>query len=137
MKQYVVDASVILTALLESRESLVGKIEKYFRSAREGKSHLFSIPFVTVEVANGLRFNTRDKDIALKLFGGFQELQIKKVSLSNSQYEKILGLSYEIGTTVYDTSYHILAKSLGATFLTCDADYYKKAAKLGNIELLK
>lgn len=136
MNRYVVDASIVLVGLLESRESLVKKIKEIFLSAKKGKCVLISSSFLKIEVANGLRFNERDITKAGKLLNGFLDLPIKFISLNDVLYEQSLFKSYEFGTTVYDTSYHVLAKANGAIFLTCDEEYYKKAKSLGDIELL-
>lgn len=136
MNRYVVDASIVLVGLLESRKSLVKEIKDIFLSAKKGKCELISSPFLKIEVANGLRFNERDVAKANKLLNGFFDLPIKFISLNTVLYEQSLSKSYEFGTTVYDISYHVLAKAQGAIFLTCDEDYYQKAKNFGDIELL-
>ncbi|SRR3990172_5139130 len=136
MKRYVVDASVILVGLLESRKSLVESVRDIFSSATAGEIELISSKFLIMEVANGIRFNERDVAKAQKFFKGFLDLHIRLISLSKTSQKESLFLSYKLGTTVYDTSYHVLAKAQSATFLTCDEEYYKKAKGLGDIELL-
>src|SRR3990167_503138 len=137
MKKYVVDASVVLVGLLESRADLVEKVKNVFKSSAEVKVKLLSSQFLKIEVANGIRFNERNETKARKLFEGFFDLPIKFVELNESLYDQSLQTSYDLGTTVYDTSYHILAKTQNAIFLTCDEDYYKKAKSLGDIELIR
>jgi|SRR3989339_1225139 len=136
MKRYVIDASVVLVGILESRKGLVEKTRSLFLMAKEDGCELISSQFLKIEVSNGIRFNERDVDKANRLLNGFFNLPINFVSLSKSLYEQSLSSSYKLGTTVYDTSYHILAKAQGATFLTCDEEYYKKAKSIGDIELL-
>ena len=136
MIRYVIDASVVLVALLESRKDLVDNAKKIFLSAKNGRVELVSSSFLKMEVANGLRFNEKDSEKATKIYRGFLDLPIKFISLSKNLYQKSLFNAYKLGTTVYDTSYHILAKARNATFLTCDEDYYQKAKGLGDIKLL-
>lgn len=136
MKRYVIDASIVLAALLESRKSVLGKIKRFLSLIESGKIEAFSTPFLKTEVANGLRFNEENPTKAVKLFDGFLTLPIEYQKISAPLYEESIFLSYKLGTTVYDTLYHVLALDQNATFLTCDEDYYKKAKSLGEIELV-
>jgi predicted nucleic acid-binding protein len=137
MKKYVVDASVILTEVLDSRKELSDSIKKYLISAEKGKIELYSSEFLKMEVANGIRFNEKDISKARKILRISLKLPIKFILLDPAIYEESLSISFKLGTTVYDTSYHILAKAQNATFLTCDEEYYKKAKSLGDIELIR
>lgn len=137
MKKYVLDASAVLVLVLENRDSLVEKVKTIFKSSAAGKAKLISSQLLKLEVANGIRFNEKDETKAQRLYKSFFDLPIKFIDLSESLYNQSLKISYNLGTTVYDTSYHILAKSQNAIFLTCDEKYYNKAEKLGNIELVK
>ena len=101
-----------------------------------GKVELLSQKLLTLEVANGFRFGTSEVSEALKYFNVFLKLPIKYFSPTETQQRKVIEVSYDLGTTVYDTSYHILAKAHNAIFLTCDEDYYKKAKDLGDINFL-
>jgi len=66
----------------------------------------------------------------------FLKLPIEFFGFSEVHYIKILNLSYQFGTSFYDTSYHFLAKLLKGVFLTADKDYFKKARGFGCIKLL-
>lgn len=88
MKKYVIDASVVLTAIVGKKE----KTAVYFKKIL--------------------------------------------VAVSWVQIKGVLELAYDLGTTVYDASYHYLARFLDAVFLTCDKEYYEKAKNIGNIELI-
>ncbi len=136
MKKYVVDASIILTEILESRKEIADQIKEYLISAEKEKIELFSTVFLKMEVANGIGFNEKDIPKASRLLKVFFKLPIRFITIDNVIYEESLSTSYKLGTTVYDTSYHILAKAQNATFLTCDENYYKKAKSLGDIELI-
>jgi len=136
MKKYFVDAPVILkTALMES-DSVSKRFGKILKEVKLGKVELLSQKLLTLEVANGFRFGTSEVSEALKYFNVFLKLPIKYFSPTETQQRKVIEVSYDLGTTVYDTSYHILAKAHNAIFLTCDEDYYKKAKDLGDINFL-
>lgn len=136
MITYVVDASVILTSLLQTRFDVLKKVNKYFTLLAKGEIKMISTNFLKTEVANGLRFNLKDAEMAVKFFNDFCDLPIEIHKLSASLYEEGIYKSFKYNTTVYDTLYHILALDQRAVFLTCDEDYYKKAKRLGDIELV-
>ena len=136
MKKYVVDASVVLTGILENQKTVVDEVREYFVQAEGNKLELYSSSFLKMEVCNGLRFNEKDLSKSTKLLSVFFKLPIKFIDFNHALYEESLSTSYKLNATVYDTSYHILAKAHNAVFLTCDEEYYKKAKGLGDIELI-
>jgi len=137
MTSYLIDASVVLKSILNEDTSVSKKFEELLKEVASGKTQILSQKFLITEVANGVRYGEKDKTAGLQYLKVFLELPIKYLTLSKNHYETILETSYDIETTVYDTSYHILAKAQGAIFLTCDDDYYKKAKSLGDIELIE
>lgn len=136
MKMYLIDASIVLKSILKEDNSVAKKIGVILEGAMEGSIEVISSKFLILEVANGIRFGEKDAISAKKYLEAFLKLPIKYLSCSREQYKKALEVSYNLGTTVYDTSYHILAKSRNAIFLTCDEDYFSKAKGLGGIELV-
>jgi len=106
------------------------------KKAQSKELILLSLKLLAIEVGNGLRFSVKDRAEALRTFKDFMSIPIKSLVLTKSQVMEAVYISYELGTTVYDTSYHVLAKAQNATFLTCDEDYYKKAKNLGDIDYL-
>jgi len=53
-------------------------------------------------------------------------------------YERAVGLAASLGHHLFDTLYHAVALvSPEATFITADSAYYRRAARLGSIQLLK
>ncbi|MEK7497450.1 MAG: type II toxin-antitoxin system VapC family toxin [Patescibacteria group bacterium] len=133
MPNLVLDASFLVRALTDGNSEACARLKTIFNK----KNKVFSSPILPLEVANALRFSLTDSNVAKAIFAEFLELPIKVINLNDQQKKKIIDISYKTKTTVYDTSYHVLAKSQGATFLTCDVDYYKKAETLGDIELLR
>lgn len=136
MKKYLVDASVVLKSLLKENASVQQQFAKISTQVVIKSAELISVNFLDLEVLNGFRYSLKTEKECEEFFNEFVKLPIKKIALSKTQYIKTINIAYQNNTTVYDTSYHILAKARGATFLTCDEKYYKKAKELGNIELL-
>ena len=136
MKTILIDASLVVTALLQENLKVENRFKSLLKSAQYKNILLISTKFLNLEVANALRFGIKDKEKCLNLINDFAKLPIKTFVLSKNQIYSAVETSYYLGTTVYDTSYHILAKTHGATFLTCDEEYYKKAKDLGDIDFL-
>ena len=136
MKSFVVDASVVLKTILNESDVVVNKFSKILEDARDKKVSLSSSKLLDLEVGNGLRFALKDKNEAVNAFRIFCHLPIKTLVLTDVQKENAISTSIDLGTTVYDTSYHILAKAKNAVFLTCDEEYFKKAKELGDIEFI-
>lgn len=135
--KYLLDASFVAKALLSEDEVVEDRLKGLLNDAQTGKIELISTKLLLLEVANTFRFSIKDIVECQSLFKDFLSLPIKTYALSKNQAHYVLKLSYEIDTTVYDTSYHVLAKAHNATFLTCDEKYYKKGRILGDIELIK
>lgn len=136
MKTYVIDASVAVKALLAEERTVEVFFQKLLTRALRKEILLLSSKFLHVEVANAFRFGIRDPEKSTLVLRDFLALPIKTVVPSKSSLFLASKLSYEFGTTVYDTLYHVLAQSYGAIFLTCDDEYYRKAKKLGDIVIL-
>lgn len=137
MKNYIVDASFVVKALLSEKSSVVEKFEKILREQEKKKARVYSYSLLPIEVANALRFTLRGEKVAEEIFEKFSLLNIECLTLKFSQIKSALQLSYILGTTVYDTGYHLLAKTLDGSFYTCDKEYFLKAEKEGNIFLVK
>lgn len=136
MNTYILDASVVVRYLLSSSEEVAKRLPLLLRGVKDSKFKLYSSFLLSLEVCNSLRFSLADKQKLETVLSKLFKLPIKYLKLTNAQLAEATSLSYDLGTTVYDTSYHILAKAHNAIFLTCDEDYYKKAKNLGDIELI-
>ncbi|MBI4067338.1 type II toxin-antitoxin system VapC family toxin [Candidatus Gottesmanbacteria bacterium] len=132
----IIDSSVILTSLLNLKPTSEKKFKNILQQQKKGSTEVYSTSFLSLEIANGLRFTIKDSTLAKEVFDKFSALPIQYFSLNASQIKEILEISYELQTTVYDTSYHFLAQLLDGTFYTCDEKYYQKAKALGKIEFL-
>lgn len=136
MNTYILDASVVVRYLLSSSEEVAKRLPLLLRGVKDSKFKLYSSFLLSLEVCNSLRFSLVDKQKLETVLSKLFKLPIKYLKLTNAQLSEAASLSYDLGTTVYDTSYHILAKAHNAIFLTCDEDYYKKAKNLGDIEFI-
>lgn len=136
MKNYVLDASVVLTFLLGKGSVVKRNFSKVLKQTKSGEVRLYSSYLLPLEVGNGLRYSLSDKALADEVLQKFLNLPIEFFIFSPAHYSKILQLSYFFETSFYDTSYHFLAKLLKGVFLTCDSEYFKKAKKLGHVKLL-
>ncbi len=136
MKIYVIDASILLCGLLNEKENIADKLQNLFKQVEKKHLQIYSSFLLPLEVANGLRYSITDKNLSQKTFTKFGALPIFYFSFKPEHVQKALDLSYDLKTSVYDTSYHVLAKLLQGTFLTCDKQYYLKAKDFGSTELL-
>lgn len=137
MKITVIDTSFALRALLSPESNIAEVFRNIFKEQKIKKVKIYSTSFMPLETANGLRFSLKDQKLAEEIFSKFNQLEIEYFSLNSQQIQTTLSLSYSLGTTVYDTSYHLLAKLLEGDFYTCDKEYFQKAGKEGNIVLVK
>ncbi|MDO8514964.1 MAG: type II toxin-antitoxin system VapC family toxin [bacterium] len=136
MNKFIIDASVILGYLLQKNEKIVNRVESLLKKFKKGEIEIYAPQLLFTEVANGLRFSLKDENLAASQFEKYAKLKIDYPPFSEIQMKEIIKLSYKLGTTVYDTSYHFLAIMLNGTFLTCDKEYFVKAKQLEKIELV-
>jgi predicted nucleic acid-binding protein len=136
MNKTILDASIVLTGLLCADEKKTAIIKKIIKEGKGGKREIWSTDFLSIEVANGLRFSIKDSQLAQEVFEKFKMLPIQLFDLNSHHLKEIMSWSYEMNTTVYETSYHFLSILMKATYFTCDEEYYKKAKQRGSIELI-
>ena len=133
--KYVLDASVILTFLLGNNPTVNHRFPVLLQKASHNALKLYSTSFLPFEIGNGLRYTLNDPPLAQLIFDRFTQLPITLINLSFAQQMTTLHLCYQLKTSFYDTSYHVLAQTLQATFITCDKKYYQKAKNLKSIRL--
>ncbi|KKR84303.1 MAG: hypothetical protein UU32_C0047G0008 [Candidatus Woesebacteria bacterium GW2011_GWB1_41_10] len=118
---YVVDASIIIAAILPDEE-LQESFGEYLGLFENGKISLISPEILKYEVANGLKsaFRQRriDKNLAERLFQNFLKMGIRYVAID---YQEVLTVSLEEkDLSFYDASYVFLARANKCRFLTLD-----------------
>lgn len=131
-KPVIIDASVLITAIIGKNAHIQVRLQHLLR---EQPSLVHVLPFTIVEFANGVRFSTRDIPTAIHAIERFTALALPVIELAPVDIHAITKLSYQLNTTVYDTSYHYGALMHEGVFITCDSGYFKKSSRLGHIEL--
>lgn len=136
---YIVDASVILQSILqENCQTHEWLAETLLRQEVEKTNQfLFSSTFLPLGVANGLRFSLKETSQLSKAIRRFNRLPIELIEVNQGLVKESLFKAKQLNTTVYDTSYHLLALKRDAVFVTADKQYFAKARGLGSIELLQ
>src|SRR3990167_11204894 len=105
MKNYIIDASVILNYSLKKNTILEKKLQSLFKESRKKRLKILAPDFIFVEVINGLRYSLRDEKKAQRHMNQILEFQVKLIHLSGNDYRTILNLSWQIKATTYDTAY--------------------------------
>lgn len=129
MRSIVIDASFVLRAILSEKSQPALEFKKIFKDQKKGKVKIYAPSFILLEVANGFRFSLKEPALAEEAFIGFSLLPIEYFNYKPNQIQEILKFSFEQGTTVYDSAYHLLARLIGGMFYTCDAEYFQKVGK--------
>lgn len=118
-KRAVVDASFVLAYLLP--DEATARVDELFEDYQAGKLSLVSSPLLPFEVLNGLIGAIKTKRLkqtkAIKLGKAFLQLPIEYEELD---YVEVFKLALAKNLTVYDASYLLVAKTIGATLLTFD-----------------
>lgn len=136
MNTYIFDASLVMAVILKENDQAISFVKKIEREIKNGKAKIIVPSFLLLELSNALRFKIINKDKAERAFLSFFKIPVSLENFAVEQVKEIQGKAYEMGTTVYDTSYHYLAKMLDGTFITCDRNYFGKAKLWGNIKLI-
>jgi predicted nucleic acid-binding protein len=136
MKNFILDASAILTYSLVSNKKTEHKLKPIIQLAEKKKIKFLSSSFFYAEIVNAIRFEVKNPDQAGKILKQIFAIPVTIVQLKTDQYEPVLRLAYQNNTTVYDSLYHFIAISRNATLLTCDKRYYLVAKRLNHIEYL-
>jgi predicted nucleic acid-binding protein len=130
------DASVMVRALLKEDQTAEVFIRRLFEQQEQGAVKLLSQPLLDLEVANALCYSAANLEDVSLIMEDYWALDLKQLTPTRKQVEQIVDLAIELKTTVYDTCYHVLALERGAVFVTADREYYKKAQELGSVELV-
>lgn len=74
---------------------------------------------------------------ASELMGALLDLDLRTVEADRDLLGEAIGVVERVGgVTLYDAAYHALALRLGGAFVTADEIYFRRARRLGGIELL-
>ena len=64
MKKYIIDASVILTFLLNENSNVKKEFPQILKQVKNKKTKFYSTSLLPLEIGNGLRFLLKDQDLA-------------------------------------------------------------------------
>lgn len=136
MRVFIIDASVVIASLTDENEGVRKVFGRILKEARAAKLQILSLTLLPLEVANVLRYKglaDGKRDEAFKIF---RQLPIVYQNLELDELNVVMRQARETDSSVYDSAYHYLARERNGTFLTCDKQYFRKANKLGMIELV-
>lgn len=136
MNTYTIDASFVLGAILEQEKKLINVFSDIFAEVIAKRAIVYSSQLLPLEVANVIKYEFKDEKAGIEAYEKFCRLPICYFTLDGDQIKQVLSLAYSTSGSVYDASYHLVAKLQGAELLTCDKKYYLKAEKFGNIKLV-
>ena len=104
-------------------------------AAREGRVLLMQPPHWRAEVAAVLA--RREPKLALECVADLLRVPGIRIVDSPTALLAASQIAVETGEHVFDALYHALAMECGATFITADERYLKRARALGSIALLR
>ncbi len=137
MKKYVIDASVVINSLIENNRDVRFSCKKIVDYCKDPKVKVFAPDSLKQEVANVLLMAVKDVDKARTFFDTFLDFKITYIRIDDSLLKKTLEIASAVHDTVYDATYHSLALSRSATFLTCDQKYFERAKGWGGVKVVK
>lgn len=132
---YVVDASVLIKWCFQ-KEDFANAALKLREDYAHSKVELVVPGHTFFEIVNVI--SLKSPGLALSFLSHLLALNVKEYYLNLS----FSALALEIvkkcqGVAFYDAFYHALAISLGATFITADEKYFKKAKSFKGIMMLE
>ncbi len=136
MKACVIDASLVLRSILEKDQQWFQTLEQLLNDQENKKIELWVPHLFFDEVTNGIRFSSQHDEDANAVLDFVLQLPVHIFTLEPQHRHRILELSFQSGTTVYDATYHFIAIVLEGCFFTADKKYYQKAKQLGFLELV-
>jgi predicted nucleic acid-binding protein len=136
MKQYVVDASVILQWVLgNKRESDYEKAVALLETWTEGGIELSAPILWQYEVGNFL--GRRLQEEAMDKMNLLLNLNIRNVAFTNEMFRRCFSWMRQRGVTFYDASYLAVAFEVQGTLITADEKFAGEMGETNRICLLK
>ena len=87
------------------------------------------------EVGNVL--GLKSAGLAAEIMALLLEYKFEEQAITDEICRLILSIMGDCKVTFYDAAYHAVALNCGATFITADEAYVRKASKLGQVALVK
>lgn len=135
MKTLIVDSSVIVKWLNQTKEQNLEQADKILNEAKEGRVELIAPELAKYEVGNVLITKRVDPSKVKASLTTFYSLPITFITESLDLAEKTYSLADGLGLTYYDASFVSLAKQYNATLVTENIKHQGKASKIKVIPL--
>ncbi|RME33364.1 MAG: PIN domain-containing protein [Gammaproteobacteria bacterium] len=130
----VVDASVSAKWFLQDDEDHLAESIRLLRAIETGRTEAVQPPHWLAEVAAVLtRRFPQSAEVATDLLIGLG----LDIAEDPEIYRRAVRLSWQLNHHLFDTLYHAVALEHGATLVTADRGYWRKAADQGHIALLE
>lgn len=137
MTTWVVDASVAVKWALPDQDGETHQAQALLllQQIQQGNGQVLQPPHWLAEVAAVLTRLAPKQSISL--FQLFLAMELP-IAMEWEVYERACRLAVELNHHLFDTLYHAVAlESSDAVFITADTQYFRKAARLGQIQELK
>ncbi len=137
MKTLIVDSSVIVKWLNQTKEQSLEQADKILSEAREGKIELIAPELAKYEVGNVLITKRVDPSNVKISLTTFYSLPITFIPESLDLAKKTYSLADGLRLTYYDASFLSLAKQYNATLVTENIKHQGKTSNVRVIPLSK
>lgn len=138
-KQYVIDASVVLSFLLPD-EIHQEQARKLFSEYSKGKLGFIAPLLLNFEITSGLKTAIIRMRISLKRGKQLLEqfLKLKIASAEEENFNEVLEIAIEYGISTYDAEYVVLAQKEKYRLITADKKLVTRiGSKFSSIKLLE
>lgn len=131
----IIDSSVIVKWLNQTKETNIEQADKIIKEATAGNITLYAPELAKYEVGNVLiKKEVTPTNVAL-LFTILYSLPIIFVAESLEIAQDTFGLAYELGITYYDASFLAVAKQYDATLVTENVKHQGKFSEVKVVAL--
>lgn len=135
----VIDSNVFAKQFIEEHDSHQAKA--FFKHCIQNKIPLLAPTIFTYEVLQIASYYQHPLEDALHRIENYTAFNLSILELQKSEWldvETMIASGHKKSgyPSVYDSSYHVLAKSRNCIFLTADKRHAAKTKQFGNIELL-
>lgn len=135
MKALIIDSSVIVKWLNETKEQYLEQADEILSQAREGEVELFAPELAKYEVGSVLITKKVAPDDAKISLATLYSIPITFVAESENLAEQTYDLASNFGLTYYDASFLSLAKQYNATLVTENIKHQGKSRKVKVVSL--
>lgn len=136
----VIDANIFAKLFIDEKDSAQAKL--FFKSCIENKVSLFAPTLFTYEVLQIAAYYNHPIENALQMIEDYCAFNLELITLDKRHWidiEKMVESGHKKSgfPSLYDSSYHILAKQSDCFFLTADKRHEAKTKQFGHIVLLQ